>query len=197
MVDKVVIGVTGRLKSGKSVVGQHLVEAYGFKIIKFAAPMKNMCKAFGLPEDMIEGDLKESKVANLGWKTPRYFMQTLGTEWGRKMIWEDLWVYAWKNMVVNCQCRLVIADDVRFMNEFATLRSMSGFKTAIIKVVRGEQSNVGVNLHESEKYVDLMQPDAVIFNNGTVEEAHEQVGKVCEKLFGWEPAVLASMKKND
>ena len=181
--DLKIVGLIGRLQSGKSVVAQHLIKHYTFKRIKFATPMKNMCKAFGLTPDMIEGDLKETQIYNIGGKTPRYFMQTLGTDWGRKMIWEDLWVYAWKQMVINCPCTLVVADDVRFLNEYQAVHALTK-DSMVIKVVRGQEATYQPTEHESEQYVDVMRADAMLYNHGTIPELLDQVDRLMNRRFG-------------
>ena len=48
-----------------------------------------MLYQLGLGEAHIEGALKEVPCELLGGKTPRYAMQTLGTEWGRDTDQQD------------------------------------------------------------------------------------------------------------
>ena len=47
-------------------------------------------------EEEIDGRWKEHPCSLLLNKTPRYAMQTLGTEWGRELIGENIWTHIWK-----------------------------------------------------------------------------------------------------
>jgi hypothetical protein len=119
-----IIGLTGLAGSGKSVVADVLVNEFGFTRVKFADPLKNMIRRmladmghieFDI-ERMIEGDLKEVPIPELG-VTPRHLMITLGTEWGRDLVHADIWVRLW---AARAECLPnVVADDVRFDNEVA------------------------------------------------------------------------------
>jgi putative protein kinase ArgK-like GTPase of G3E family len=81
-VNRQIIGLTGLMGSGKSLAAQEL-ERIGFTRTRFAGSLKDMMRVLGLTEEEIEGNLKETACALLGGKTPRYAMQTIGTEWGR------------------------------------------------------------------------------------------------------------------
>ena len=72
----------------------------------------------------IEGDLKEVPSAWLNGKTPRQFMQLLGTEFGRKLIGDDFWVSLWSNEAQYE--RRVVVDDCRFPNEAMAVRRLGG-----------------------------------------------------------------------
>lgn len=164
------VAFTGKAGSGKSTAATALVEA-GFTRVRFAAPLKAMMHAYythcGLHGDeidrRIEGDLKQSDDPLLGGATPRYAMQTLGTEWGREMIWDELWVNAWREKVkrlldmgVN-----VVCEDCRFENEAETIRSLGG---AIVRI-EGRGGIAGD--HESEKGV--RDADTTVSNTGSFD----------------------------
>lgn len=113
---ELVIGLCGSKGSGKSTIASYLKAHHNATIIKFADPLKDMMRAFGLTSDQIDGPLKEEPCELLGGKTPRHAMQTLGTEWGRDLIAEDVWVDAWMSKVKATE-GVVVCDDVRFPNE--------------------------------------------------------------------------------
>ena len=85
-----VIGVTGKARSGKDTLSEHLYTRLGFDCNRaaFADPVKDMLRAIGI--DDIEG-YKEEVHPLLG-VTSRKMMQTLGTEWGREAIGGDTWI---------------------------------------------------------------------------------------------------------
>lgn len=125
------IGLTGLAGSGKSVVANVLTTEFGFTRVKFAAPLKNMLRTMladmGFCEDdrerMVEGDLKETVIPELG-VTPRHLMVTLGTEWGRECVRQDIWTTLWAAQADRFD--RVVVDDVRFPNEVSLIRSRGG-----------------------------------------------------------------------
>lgn len=125
-----IVALTGAAGSGKSTVADYLVEHYGYQRVKFADPLKNMLRAIGLGDESIEGGLKNSPLEWLNNRTPRYLMQTLGTEWGRQMICRDIWVSIWRNKVecwLNDEPRTrIVADDCRFANEAEAVTQLGG-----------------------------------------------------------------------
>lgn len=168
-----VIGLTGLAGSGKSTVAQHLMRVHGSRLVKFAAPLKDMMRALGLTEAEIEGDRKELPSDILCGATPRWAMQSIGTDWGRKMIHPDLWVSAWKSRAAT---GLVVADDCRFANEFSAVREMGG------AVIRVERPGLSTGTHASEQEMCALVPDAVIINDGSVDELLASVDAIVENM---------------
>jgi hypothetical protein len=56
---RIILGLSGLAGSGKSTAAMHLVKNRGWARVRFAGPLKDMCRALGLSEDEIEGSLKE------------------------------------------------------------------------------------------------------------------------------------------
>jgi len=161
------IALTGPAGCGKSTVAGMMVED-GWVRVKFASTLKAMCRAMGMSEDMVEGDQKEVSHPTLGNQTPRYVMQTLGTEWGRKIIHPDLWVRITKAEIQRNldDGRNVVVDDCRFANEADCIHSLGG----VVVGVSGRGGIVGQ--HESEAG---LAPDYVIDNNGDLEQLRKNV----------------------
>ncbi len=123
-------------QAGKSTLAKFLEQEYGFQTVKMADPLKTMIRAYlsgiGMPEndihDLIEGAKKHEANMLLAGRTPRYTMQTLGTEWGRKCMDEDFWVKAFitKQFVVREEDRPVVCDDMRFPNEYEAIKNAGG-----------------------------------------------------------------------
>lgn len=163
-----IIGFTGYAGSGKSTAAQILIRKHGFTLVKFAGSLKQMARCLGLGEREIEGDLKEVPHPLLCGKSPRQFMQLLGTEFGREMIGQDLWVRVAMAGAARAldQGGRVVIDDVRYPNEVAAIRDMGG------RVLRISRPGVGpVNGHTSES---PPPGDLDVFNTrdvGHLEEA--------------------------
>lgn len=130
------IGVVGPKNSGKTTVAALLSRRLSkdTRRMKMAAPIKSMVHQFLLHlgyskpevEEMIDGSEKSKVIPICGGVTPRTLMQTLGTEWGRDQIGDDVWVSVQFSMAKRLLRNdiNVIFDDIRFENEF------DAFKTA-------------------------------------------------------------------
>jgi hypothetical protein len=117
-------------QSGKSTIAHHLVLRHGYELLPFAQPLKKMARQLlaiqGLSEQRIVYHLHQDKTAiieELGC-TGRHLLQTLGTDWGRQLIHPDLWVRCWSAQAGARQ--LVVADDVRFLNEVEAVKALGG-----------------------------------------------------------------------
>lgn len=169
------VAFVGPAGAGKSAAAQVLTDD-GYKQVKIASPLKAMLRAFykdaGLSRDeterRIEGDLKETPCEHLGGKTPRFAMQTLGFEWGRQMISEDIWVNVARRRVKNQLEweRRIVLDDVRFANEAAMVRELGG----VVVGITGRKSAVAA--HASE---NVPTPDFIVPNDGSPEDFASEV----------------------
>ncbi len=172
------IAFTGKAGAGKSSAADALVEE-GWVRVKFADPLKNMMRAFykscGLEdsayiESRIEGAMKEEPDPFLKGRTPRHAMQTLGSEWGRDCVHQNLWVEAWSQKVMNMFDREldVVVDDCRFPNEAAAVRALGG---RIVEIT-GRDKGLG-KAHQSEQGIG--EPDMRINNLAALEQFQHDI----------------------
>lgn len=106
-----IIGFTGPMASGKTTAATTLYQSdpARYKIAPMAETLKNMVRCIGADPDDKDAEFAPGV-------TNRRLMQTLGTEWGRCRIHEDIWLWAWLRMHDREQ-RTLLIDDVRFENE--------------------------------------------------------------------------------
>ena len=150
------VGLIGRRGSGKDTAAAVLLDG-GYENIKFAGALKAMIRCLlayqgvdaATIERMIEGDLKEEPTIYLAGRSPRYAMQTLGTEWGRELMGEDFWVGVTMSRAATTKA---VITDVRFPNEVEAVANEGGLPIGIEaewnKPVEGE--------HESESLIDAL-----------------------------------------
>lgn len=121
---KILIGMSGAIGSGKSTLGRMVAGILELETYGFADPLKAAVNGiFGWDDRHANGELKE--VVDPFWLvTPRRAYQTLGTDWGREMMREDIWLRR-AEMVLNTKSGLVITD-VRFPNEAEWVRAQGG-----------------------------------------------------------------------
>ena len=112
--------------------------------------------------------------------TVRRILQWWGTEY-RRTADPDYWTKAWSRKVEQFDLAQthVLVDDVRFTNELSTIRAHDGL---IIKIERPGFD--GANNHASETSLDEYDAwDAIIVNDGTLEEFKAKIGQLAVVLL--------------
>ena len=167
------IVLIGKAGTGKTAVAKELQRHSNSTIVSFATPIRNMFYAIGLTDQHLRGDLKEVPCDILSGVTPRYAMQTLGTDWARDFIHKDFWVNIWKNTVQEYFDKgfPVITDDCRFPNEETVIRELGGI---IIRLHR-DSRNIETSSHASELHIDKIKEDFNVDNNRPVIEVVKDI----------------------
>lgn len=169
-----IIGICGYKGSGKSTAAEALIEI-GYTRVKFADTLKNMLRCLGLTDEHLEGELKEVDCPLIGGMTPRYAMQTLGTEWGRNLISNRLWVLDWARRT-GAVLGPVVTDDLRFPNEQEAIRHLGGF---VLMIDRAHKST---DPHPSEDLSHII-PDHIFYNTGSIEALQTQAKHLGQNLL--------------
>lgn len=137
------IGIVGFAGSGKGAVSDILVQKHNFTKISFADSVKDAISTiFGWSRNLLEGDTKESRnfretkdewwSNKLGYDvTPRHMLQLMGTEAGRSVFHNDIWIHVAAKRCENVEN--VVIPDTRFQNEIDFIRNAGGF---IVRVTR-------------------------------------------------------------
>lgn len=167
--------ITGSKGSGKDEFAKIFTQK-NFLNIKFADPLKEMLRTLYRVaslsevdiERRLEGDLKETPDDIICGETPRWAMQSLGTEW-RDMIHRTLWSNIWRNRVAPLlkEGAPVVCTDVRFHHEVAVIRDLGGHLIRIDRPGYGLEDN-----HSSETEMQELQVDATISNIGSIRQLH-------------------------
>jgi hypothetical protein len=195
------IGLSGFAGTGKTTAAKYIEAEYGFERRHIAEPIRAMLavllKANGMHDaeitDFLEGSRKEQVIPCLG-VTSRYAQITLGTEWGRDLIKSSLWSDTWSSTVENDD--YIMNDSVRFLNEEEVIQEdLGGFTIMIVRPdthpakFQGGKIMSRVNrwlydrfgymggVHGSER-IDLLSPDYVIVNDGSVEDLFDRIDEV-------------------
>ena len=171
--------------SGKSTAAfaLHALRDHSY-LVPFAGPLKAMIEVLlrqaGLTDAEVRRlmvEAKQEEVRGLGYSTRR-MMQTLGTEWGRQSLDPEFWVRLWRNRVQSLQrggiARLILADDVRFLEEAEAIRRMGG---ELWRIQRRDCIQLDEE-HASEGGLSDVHVDQTIDNNGTIKELCQQL-RIC------------------
>ena len=153
-----IIAFTGKRGNGKSTASnkvREVLEGQGLTVVrinfkdglvstmreKLGGTLDEMAKMY----DMTVNQLFDDKPPIM-----RKLMQEIGTEVYRA-IDNDYWVNQWKIMVEGMKDDVVvIADDVRFQNEFDAVKSLGGTVTRVVAINKEKV----VDEHQSEKEQD-------------------------------------------
>lgn len=107
---------------------------------------------------------------NVNWPshvTPRMALQTLGTEWGRRLN-HDLWAKAWLRHIQARPDTKWCVNDLRFENELTAVYSVGGLT---FRLLRGEKK---FN-HPSENAIATLVVDGVIRNDGPIGALYDTI----------------------
>lgn len=174
-----IIGICGAAGAGKDTVAMRLANAHGFRRIAFADPLYEMLEVFtGMHEELLRD--RVTKEAVIGWigKSPRHLLQTLGTEWGRKHVADDIWI---KIAIQRArQTANVTIPDVRFDNEAKAIRDAGGSVWLVERPVTSCLDSAAA-AHASERGIAGELIDSVIANDGDLALLNDRVDSAVAK----------------
>lgn len=165
------IGVTGPAGCGKNTVANMVP---GAVVMQIADPLyAALAVMLGVPEAGLRSRAtKEQPIEWLG-KSPRQLLQTLGTEWGRMLVADDVWLKIAARRIDELAASgasCAVLADVRFDNEAQMIRQRGG---EVWRVERTPASETYSHVSEAGIYVHLI--DRVIDNTGTPDETRRHV----------------------
>jgi hypothetical protein len=166
------IGLSGYAQSGKDTAAAVLKEV-GYERVAFADVLRSAVYALNPP--MPNGERVQDVVDEMGWDSAkvnfteiRTLLQKMGTEVGRNLLGENIWVdTALRNL--DPVGKYVITD-CRFPNEADAIRSRGGI---VLRIARTGVTKA--NDHPSETSLDNYDFDGVLFNDGTLEDFRDEI----------------------
>ena len=168
-----IILVTGPARSGKDHFARYCANKALFTQLRFAGGLKNSLRvilesAGETKKDInrrMDGDLKETPCKTLNYKTPRYAMQTLGTEWGRMLIGVNFWamITATKAVRLAEEGQPVVIPDCRFDNEWTCTKALADAHRIPCYLVERRHTAQIESTHASEAGLDPQIPRDCVF----------------------------------
>jgi hypothetical protein len=186
-----VIGICGQARSGKDTAAKMFCSMGagldGWNLTSYtlslATPIKRMLiemlDHMALPhsassfEYVYSDELKDKPIEELGGKSPRQMMQTLGTDWGRGMVDDELWIKIARHQIdfiasnVVPDHALIVIPDIRFDNE-------AKLCDYVVKIVN-KNKRTQVTEHVSEAGVSKKFIGYTLDNSGTKDHLRKQV----------------------
>lgn len=181
-------GIGGRLTAGKDVFADRLVDTQGFIKLNMSTPllaaMLKLDPWINLDMDVGEADeiwyqgehIKFSQLLNLvgyvdskNHKDVRDFLQKLGTEVGRHMFGDNVWVDMAKNRIRKLldDGKNVVITGIRFQNELDMIFDLGGVSIWVERPSLDESSQ---EAHKSENSLGADDFERIIYNDGTLDD---------------------------
>lgn len=145
------LGFAGKAHSGKDFSADHIIQEYpNLKIAKvaFADAVRDMVRPIFDVDDIYRRGSKEDPIDGFG-VSLREILQSLGTDWGRHMISEDIWVNILDKRISErySDFDVVIVSDIRFNNERDYIINNGGL---VINIVTSSDK------HKKSKFLEHM-----------------------------------------
>lgn len=217
-----IIGVTGQCQdslgrnriagAGKDEVARRLLTKHNFISLAWADPLKRFIKeVYDFPDEALWGE-SDARIRpderyprpDGGFLTPRFALQSLGTDWGRNCYlntWVDYGIrtakkilngtpYTPKDGLIYSHIPQamrekpkgpngVVFSDVRFMNELNAIKVAGGFAVRIKRKLNTAYDEKAMNLlHNSETELPNQSDDLfdyVINNNATLDDLMAEI----------------------
>lgn len=171
------VGFRGYARAGKNAAANGLLP-FGYKQLAFADTLRDVAYAID-PYVLAPGRSQlhpayarlSTIVRYYGWdiaktefKDVRRLLQRLGTEAGRDILGQDIWV---NTTLTNAPDGPVCITDVRFPNEQQAIKSRGGITVKVDRPGVTAQSD-----HPSETSLDDIPADIVLVNDDTIAQLH-------------------------
>lgn len=181
---KQVIGICGKINSGKSTVAEILKDKHDYVLLSFADILKDIVSTMFLyPRHLLQGDTIESRdyrekidpvwAKNLdkpNW-TPRMALQFVGTEIIRDTLCKDYFIRVLEMKINALGKKRIVCPDVRFINEMEFIKSIGGEIWYISR--QGIQTQTQTHASENDISIDNELINHVIYNNRTKSDLEE------------------------
>lgn len=177
------IGIHGKARTGKDTCAGHLVKEHGFIRQAFADPLKRAAQQmFGLTDDQTWQDSLKEEVIPYWGISPREMFQKLGTEAGREVFGNDLWLKRWMKFYDEFGASAhIVVPDVRFDNEANLIRSLGG-TILLLSSEREGGLEAKAKTHASEGGISRKPGDIPVVNNSTRQALYARIDQIIDCL---------------
>lgn len=174
---QMIIGFGYSARAGKDTAADYLVNTYSFLKDSFAYSLKEGIGkgVFGFTDEQLE--LTKEIPDDFWGMSPRQALQLAGTEGGRNVFGQDLWIKTLQRRVTQHPTRNYAISDVRFKNEADAVKAMGGIVLKVNRTGSGTTSK-----HVSETELDSYDKwDGELDNNGDFNHLYAQLDKIVSK----------------
>jgi hypothetical protein len=202
------IGLGGHLGAGKDALAEHIAEKYGATVLGMSAPLVRAMQALNPVIPLFVPGVNTKYVPtgryttyrelhqSVGYvgakKNPevRRLYQTLGTQVGRDMIGDDVWVDMARRDIqaLREDGEAVLITGIRFPNELQMIQGQGGKLVWVERdesyeaYDRGQDRPLEAYKHESENSVRYTDFDVVVENFGDLEGLYASADTLWEGI---------------
>jgi dephospho-CoA kinase len=183
MKKQIIIGLAGKMASGKAAVGEYFVKKYGAKKIRFSDPLRQILDVLDLPDS-------------------RQNLQMLSTS-VRQNFGDDILSKAAMKLVSRLNDDILVIDGVRRTTDIENFKKLKNFFLIYIEaslekryersIARAENPDDREMTRKEFEEKDEAEPEArietlreaanfLINNNGTLEETYNQIEKILNEI---------------
>jgi len=174
MQDRKILGLIGRIGSGKTVVADYLVEKYGAEYLRFSDVLRDI-------------------LARVHKLDTRENLQNMGLAL-RKSFGEGILAETLREDILKSSSKLVVVDGVRYEDEYDMIKEVGGrlvyvtapdktrYKRTVKRGTRGEaditfEQFMASEKKETERLIDILggKADYRIENTGTLDDLRKRV----------------------
>jgi hypothetical protein len=181
------IGITGKIGSGKTTAEQTLV-GRGFIKYSFAKPLKEIALTLGFSHDQVYGTQQQKLEVNKVWGiSARQFLQKFGTDICRDFLptvlptMKKLWLTCFKIFYNANKENNIVISDVRFLDEAEIIRACGGIVVKLIRPSNDEGDLAAADgkseykKHASEIEMEKIEPDVTVVNDTTLASFCQEI----------------------
>lgn len=177
------LGFTGLKRCGKDTATAYVLSKFKKSSqLMLADPMKRgLMVMFGFTWEQVNGiNYDREQIEPDYGVSIRHMLQTLGTEWGRNMLNENVWLNRQAALMAEDPHTIYVMSDVRFENEANFCRKHG----TLIHIIADKDHLGDEDSHESEAGLLPMQGDRHIENRfDGLENYHADIDKVLIEIF--------------
>lgn len=176
-----IVMLNGLARSGKDTAGSIFMSCGGYQRQSFAAPIREFIMQLCGFQDLQELDAnKMTPMDILDGKTPRFAMQTLGTEWGRDKINSRLWTMFVSEKIEKAPLGVnTVITDLRFDSEYHDMVHFFPNETIQVYEIIRPENEIGLTgdaaSHRSEAGLHVDIPRIKIYNDGSLEDFRKKI----------------------
>lgn len=182
MKEPLLIGIHGKPRNGKDTVAKYLMKKLNLMRYGPSVRVKDTAAVmFDVPRKYFDDDNMKDQMDPFWKMTYRQMAQKVGKESSRDIFGDDIWMRHVEKKLqeiksINIQASLgysgIILPDIRYASEIRWIKEHGG---SVLFVIRDDAPQTSDQGHVAEHGLSLDLADAVIYNNGTIEELHEQI----------------------
>lgn len=181
----IVVALLGRSRNGKSTAARYLRDQYGFQVIGFTHPLREMAKTiWGFTDEQVYGDADSKDVVDIAsGVSPRHALRILG-EAVKKSLGMDILIKMCLRRIRESSHTLWAIEDTRTAREALAIMNCREFNGNVVKLSYMDAESP--QDHTTELAVDLVPDECItrVITHSTSDDASDLLTQVDDFVQG-------------